>query len=135
MPTKMGMKRESSARTYLKRVSPKRAPKLRTYNAVRDRLIELCKGKSELSGNQASNSIENSLSSHHILGRGGQRLVNPFNIIILLEKEHWVAQENMSWEAKQALLAFIKPIRIAQGFKESDYEPLYKAFNFGKIRQ
>lgn len=134
MPTKMGMKRETKTLTYLKRVSPKRAPKLRTYNAVRDRLIELSGGKSELSGIPFDDTIPGKVSPHHILGRAGARLTNPFGIVILRECEHWVAQENMSWEAKQALLAYIKPIRIAQGFKESDYEPLYKDFRFGKIK-
>lgn len=131
---KMGCRNETKTRTYLKRISPKRAPKLRSYNAVRDRLIELSGGKSELSVIPFDDTIPGKVSPHHILGRAGARLTNPFGIIIARECEHWVMQAEMSWDKKQELLAFIKPIRIAQGFKESDYEPLYKDFRFGKIK-
>lgn len=71
MATKMGMKKESNTRTSLKRINPKRAPKLRTYNAVRDRLFELSGGKSELSGEPFDNTIPGKASPHHILGRAG----------------------------------------------------------------
>jgi hypothetical protein len=111
-------------RTPLKVVSPKHSRHLRTYNEVRGRLLELAGGKSELSGIQGDNSISGRLSPHHITGRGGAKLTNPFNIIWLLEREHWIAQSEMSWENKQTLLDFIKPVRISQGFNPDDYEPL-----------
>jgi hypothetical protein len=137
----MGMKAVTKtpdhyANSTLRPVSVEHAKALRTYNAVRDRLLELSGGKSELSGKQGDmNSIENALSCHHITGRAGSRLNNPFNLIILLGREHWVAQDAMSWDHKLELLNFIKPIRIAQGFKPEEYEPLEWKYNQMYVRK
>ncbi len=124
--TKLGMRRDPAIRPKrkprfaLKAVSDDHAKELREYNKVRDRLLDLCGGKSELSGNNPTPEIGGQLEPHHITGRIGKRLSDPFNIIILLGKEYWVAQDTMSWESKQALLKYIRPIRLAQGFKEEE---------------
>lgn len=138
MATKMGQKRTEPRQAlrhskpermilYSSTISPvsrKHAADLREYNKIRNRLMELSGGKSEISGQSSKRTIEDTLSPHHITGRIGRRLLNPFNIVICLEREHWIWQDAMSWENKLTLLALVEPIRLSQGFKKEDYEAL-----------
>ncbi len=127
MATKMGMKR-TTPQPSLKRKTPLRANKgLNTMsNTRRDRLVVLrdlitklraySHNKSELSGNEPNWQSSWLVEPHHIIGRNGNKLLDPFNIILLTRDEHLVEQSNMSFERKNELLELIKPIRKQQGF-------------------
>jgi len=97
----------------MRRVSIKRQEELRQYHG----LIERLGHRSELSGKPSGD-------HHHIAGRSGKRLVNPFNIICLTREEHDYEGAHHTWERQRELLAIVKPIRIAQGFRAEDYPQL-----------
>ena len=99
----------------MKRVSDKRAAQLADYNLLVAHLKGLSHAKSELSGKVGA------LVPHHIDGRRGKRLLNPFNIILLSEEEHTGddgIQAHNTWEQKQKLAALVKEIRLRQGFTQ-----------------
>lgn len=127
---KMGQKRteplifHATRQEPMRSVSPKHKQELREYNKIREKIMGLAGFKSELSGIPDTGTIEGALEIHHITGRIGQRLINPFNLILLTHSEHFVCQDTMSWEHKQELLEYIRPIRLAQGFKLEDYPAL-----------
>ncbi|MCK9369913.1 hypothetical protein M0R04_08415 [Candidatus Dojkabacteria bacterium] len=114
--------RPKSMRVPLKKVSPKQAKRLAELNKLTTKLKEFTRVgssnmyKSELKGINTAH-----IESHHITGRIGKRLLNPFNIVMLSGTQHFIEQAHMSYERKQELLALIKPIRLKQGFIESDY--------------
>lgn len=58
------------------------------------------------------------IENHHIDGRRGARLLDPFNIIRLCRRCHTVFQAHNSWEVRQALKLWVRPLRLAQGFKD-----------------
>ena len=63
------------------------------------------------------------LVPHHIDGRRGERLLDPFNIILITEQEHMGdngIQKHNTWEAKQKLADIVRPLRIQQGFQPND---------------
>ncbi len=104
----------------IKPISDKRKEQLKEYYALVTRLKIMCGCCSELSGNPCSFYF---LAPHHILGRRGKLLTNPFNIIMVSDYEHLGddgIQKHNTWEMKQNLLAIVKPIRLKQGFKEND---------------
>jgi hypothetical protein len=91
--------------------TPKRAAQEKEYKKLCILLDELSDKKSDLSGGPTA-------EHHHITGRRGLRLIDPFNIACLTKAEHGYEQAHHSWERQQELLAIIRPIRIKQGFKE-----------------
>lgn len=104
----------------MKPISDKRKEQLKEYYALVVRLKMLCECRSELSGKIYS---PYTLAPHHIMGRRGKLLTNPFNIIIISDAEHLGddgIQKHNTWEMKQKLLALVKPIRLRQGFKEQN---------------
>jgi len=80
-------------------------------------LIDSKKQTSDLSDNLTE-------EHHHITGRQGLRLINPFNILCCTREEHDYEQAHHTWERQRELLAVVKPIRIAQGFRPEDYPEL-----------
>ena len=107
----------------MKKISDKRKAQLPEYYALVVKLAELCGNRSELSGDrptewQAGFRVE----PHHILGRRGKWLLNPFNIILLTATEHTREQQYKDgYIGKEALTKLIRSVRIKQGYKESDY--------------
>ena len=101
-------------------VSDKRQAQLKEYYALVVKLTLGCGNQSELSGNrptewQSSFRVE----PHHIMGRRGKRLLDPFGIIMLTATEHIREQQyKEGHHTKEELLNIVRPIRIAQGFKE-----------------
>lgn len=118
--TKMGMQRTLPPREPVWKISGKQQEEIRAYNKLRLDLLQRAGFKSELSGQPESAEWGGNLEIHHISGRIGKRMLDPFNLIILTAKEHWLAQETMSWENKRALLNYIRPVRLAQGFKDAE---------------
>jgi hypothetical protein len=57
-----------------------------------------------------------SLLPHHIDGRRGERLFNPFNIIMITYDEHQAIHNGKSPYTKEDLLERVRKIRIRQGF-------------------
>lgn len=104
------IKTQRSFNSTLRRVSPKMAERLREYQLLVTQLRYLAHGRSELSGKKAR------LEPHHIDGRRGWRLINPFNIILVTYTEHRYLQAHNSYEQRQMLLAIIRPRREKQGF-------------------
>lgn len=102
-------------RTRIKSVSDKRKAELEAYHILEDLLREFCGNKSELSGDYADWQTHWDVEGHHIDGRNGERLLDPFNIIMLTRNEHTNIAELKS---KEELLQGILLIRIHQGFKE-----------------
>ena len=92
--------------------------KLPEYTALVKELRDGCGNRSELSGDMADWRSDGHVEPHHIDGRNGKRLTDPFNIILVNRSEHLVIEESNGWEAKQKLKEYIRPIRIKQGYKE-----------------
>ncbi len=105
-------------RTPLKRVSVKRAHQLIEYHALVDKLRALCNNRSELSGDKPDWTSNFQVEPHHLDGRENERLLDPFNIILITREEH-TTQEDEIWgcHTKEYLLKLVRKIRLAQGFK------------------
>ena len=87
------------------------------------RLKEKADFKSELSGELPT--TYNPLVTHHIKGRTGILYTDPFNLIVCLQSEHQTNKDAIhkhnTPEKKQELMDIVRPIRLKQGYKESDY--------------
>ena len=99
----------------MKRVSKKRSMELAKYAVLLAKLCLMNGTTSELSGKPAQD-------CHHIDGRNGKRVYDPFNVILVTREEHDWETAHHSFERIQELKAIVKEIRIKQGFVESDYE-------------
>jgi hypothetical protein len=56
------------------------------------------------------------VEAHHINGRIGTELINPFNIIFLTREEHAEIHSHNTYEQKEKLMAIVRPIRERQGY-------------------
>jgi len=101
-------------------VSDKRQAQLKEYYSLVVKLSRWCGNRSELSGNRPTEwQSAFRVKPHHILGRRGKQLLDPFGIIMLTATEHTIEQQyKKGYHTKEELLNIVKPIRIAQGFKE-----------------
>ena len=116
---KMGQKRDSTEpRKKLKPISDKMAKKLPTYRALINELRRKCGNRSELSGEMGDWRTVFRVEPHHIKGRVGKHLTNPFEILMCTRTEHLEEEAHKTTERKQELLDFIRPRRIAQGYVE-----------------
>ncbi len=97
-------------RRKLNPVSKKRGTQLQEWYVLRDKLMEKANSVSELSGKQGF------LEPHHLDGREGGLLLDPFNVILVTKDEHQAIQEYRSGYTKDYLLWLVKSIRIKQGF-------------------
>lgn len=108
-------------RRPLKPISDKRKDENAEYNKLKAKLIlDRWRGfyfESELNG-----VLTKEVEPHHIDHRENARLLNPFNIIIISGSQHTWEGDHHSFERIQQLKAIVRPIRIAQGYKESDYQ-------------
>lgn len=102
--------------SYIKPISKKQSVRLKEYHKLLDTLIELSGNVSELSGDRPDWQSDFKVEGHHIEGRIGNKLTDPFNIILLTRNEHVHWQKHMSYENKQYLLRVVKKIRIKQLF-------------------
>ena len=110
-------------RRPIKQISCKRKAQNAQYAELRDRLFLLASGFSEYASNKGLAKMtiscsKGQLEPHHIDGKQGKRLIDPFNIIICTTVEHCYFQAHNSYEQRQRLLAIVRPIRLAQGFRE-----------------
>ncbi len=107
-------------KTKLRSVSKKRQAILPEYHALIKRLVDLCGNVSELSGERPDWASEGIVEPHHIEGRIGGLLTDPFNIIMLTHTEHQVENGQIPGDkkGKEYLLWLVKGIRNRQGFKE-----------------
>jgi hypothetical protein len=111
-------------RAKIKPVSDKMKKLLYEYNLLINKLRYLCNNTSELDGAYADWQSDFKIEPHHIGGRRGKLLLDPFNIIMLNRTQHDIEQGKIKGakHSKQELLAIVKKIRISQGFKEEDYK-------------
>lgn len=107
----------------MRQISPKQSARLGEYRKIRELLYRLNEeengGRSEYSGKLATYSPAldgYTLEDHHVHGRIGRRLCDPFNQILLTSEEHRAAENNEI--TKEELRDKVRPIRIKQGFKE-----------------
>jgi len=124
-------------RRPLKPISDKRKDEIAIYNALKDILIGDCYYNGDYPVSELSGNISISgLSPHHIDGRRGLRLIDPFNIIVIDEEtEHKQETKHHTFERIQELLVFIKPIRLAQGFIEGEILTLERVKEISKSRE
>ena len=94
----------------MKKVSDKRAAQTRQYIALIYKLRESNGWQSELSG------LKDVVACHHIDGRRGKRLLDPFNIILVTDAEHREIHAHNTPELKVKLAGLVEQIRLAQGF-------------------
>jgi hypothetical protein len=111
-------------RTALRAVSQKRQAQNTDYKIMLEDLLaragyhcEWCGWSGRLWYDEFGN-IKTDLQIHHIDNRYGKRLINPFNAIILHEDEHERFQHKNNWEVRQALLMWVRGLRLEQGFIE-----------------
>ena len=111
-------------RAKIKPVSDKMTKLLREYNKLVNLLRGLCENKSEFDGALPDWQSDYKVEPHHIGGRNGKLLLDPFNIIMLDRNRHDIEQGKIKGDkhSKQELLAIVKKIRLSQGFKEEDYK-------------
>ncbi len=98
-------------------ISKKRQAQMPEYHALVEQLRSECNNRSELSGEQGE---WPGVSPHHIMGRDGWRLTDPFNIIFLTDIQHKDIHKHNTLERKQALSKYIRPIRAKQGYLPID---------------
>lgn len=106
-------------KTKLAQISKKRQALMPEYNKLINRLRELCNNKSELSNKSPDWQSGFKAEPHHINGRNGEKLLDPYGIILLTRYEHDVEEGKVRREKptdKERLLAIVKDIRIRQGF-------------------
>ena len=125
--TKIGQRRTEPKRYTLKRkpinkVSKKRQKESPIYYKLVRELREKSGNVSELSGEKPDWQTKFKTEPHHICGRNNGGYANPFNIILVTRTEHDNEEDHKSFERKEFLLRFIKPIRLLQGYKVEDYE-------------
>jgi len=116
------IKSENMKRTRIKSISEKRKAEMAEYKQLEKKFRILCGNRSELSGDYADWRTHWDVEGHHINGRNGKRLLDPFNIIMLTRHEHDREEGNIRGEPPtdpQKLLEIVRKIRIAQGFKEA----------------
>jgi hypothetical protein len=83
------------------------------------KLRRYCHNRSELSGKRSDWRSGGFVSPHHIGGRIGDRLLDPFGIMMMTAEEHDIETNHLpGCHTKEELLAIVRPIRLAQGFKE-----------------
>ena len=113
-------------KTPLKRVSKKLQTKLPEYYKLVGKLRELCDNKSELSSNKPDWMSNYLVEPHHINGRTGKRLLDPFNIIMLRRDEHDIEEGKIPGTnlfpkvGKEKLTQIVYDIRIKQGFLKEE---------------
>ena len=115
----MGMA-TTAQRRAIKPISARQAKRLLKLGTLKTHLRLLCGNKSELSGEAPDWQSGLMLEPHHICGRVGKHLLNPFEIVMVTRNEHNVLQKHNSFEEKQKLLAIIKILRLKQGFREEE---------------
>jgi len=106
--------------TRLRPISKKRAEDMRKYLPLIEELRRLCNNRSELSGNYPDWQSRFIVEPHHIEGRIGKRLLDPFNIILLTRTEHDIEEGKIKGEKQgvDKLKDLVREIRIKQGFRE-----------------
>ena len=100
-------------------VSIKMQARLLEYHALVEKLRSECNNRSELSGDRGNWETAFNVEPHHITGRTGKRLLDPYNLILLTRTEHR-QQDGNNHQAKEALLKYIRPIRAKQGYLSID---------------
>ena len=103
----------------VKRISDKRAAQLAEYHKVLTQIGGGWQKTSDLSGKWPG-------VPHHIYGRRGELLYDPFNIIYLTPEEHTDGQDAVhkhnTPELKAKLAGIVKEIRERQGWAIKDLE-------------
>jgi len=93
-------------------VSKKRRIEVRKYRILEIELRQKCENLSELSGRTPDWQSDYLVEGHHITGRTGKKVYNPFNIIMLTRSEHDTIKKT---HTEAELLALVRRIRIKQG--------------------
>jgi hypothetical protein len=109
----------------LKQVSEKRKRELREYYELIEFLRILCDNKSELSGKSPDWQSKYKVEAHHINGRNGDRLLNPFELIMITRNEHDIEEGKVKDKKPtdpKKLLRIVKEIRLRQGFIPNEKE-------------
>lgn len=109
-------------RSPLKFISKQRQKEMPEYTKLINRLRTSCGNVSELSGYAADWQSDYKVEPHHIRGRRGKSLLNPFGIIMLTRHEHDLEEGKIKGEkvGEETLLGIVKEIRLKQGFKPND---------------
>ena len=95
--------------TPIRRVSDKRAAQMPQYHDILEAIGLCSQSLSELGGKWP-------VIPHHIHGRRGEHLYDPFNIILVTDAEHREIHAHNTPELKEKLAAIVKEIRLKQGF-------------------
>lgn len=103
----------------LKPISSKRQGQIADYIALKIQLLALNNCLDTMRGPSEWNGEIGQLELHHIDGRQGKRLSDPFNVILITRDQHLAFHRHNSWEVKQALKLWVYGIRIRQGFIEN----------------
>lgn len=103
-------------------MSKKREAQMIEYHALVDDLTTRCANKSELSGKIPNWESHYTVDPHHIDGRTGDKLLDPFNIIMLTREEHDIEEGKRKGEKQGAdkLRSMVYWIRVSQGFEPKE---------------
>jgi hypothetical protein len=118
---------EYSKRSYprgrkpLRKVSPKQSKENAECQKIVNQLRDLCGDKSELQGVMTYKRNSHNTEPHHLKGRHGKHLINPFEILMCYANQHDYRQKHLK-ETRETDLQLVREIRLRQGFKEADYE-------------
>ena len=113
--------KERKPPSKMKVATDKQAKRLIELRNLKSKLLVLCNNKSELSGESPDWQSGFMVEPHHICGRVGGHLLNPFEIVMVTRDEHTTLEKHKTLDERERLLAIVKILRLKQGFKESDY--------------
>ena len=102
----------------MNRVSDKRQAQMPGYYLMLAKIGGGWPAKSEMSGIWGA-------VPHHIQGRRGAHLYDPFNIILVTDAEHREIHAHNTPELKAKLAGIVKELRIRQGFTQEGTEGRY----------
>jgi hypothetical protein len=115
------MDKKSIKRTALRAVSQKRQAQKNEYRKLLGKLYDgsgISEWNGDRDGHWEGDRYIGLREPHHIDGRTGARLLDPFNIILLTPAQHRTFQAHNSWEVRVALKLWVRGLRLEQGFKE-----------------
>lgn len=108
-------------RAPINKISKHKQKQLAVYKKLVITLQFYCNNKSEIDGDSPDWQSHYLVEPHHINGRTGDKLTDPFNIIMVTRNQHKRQEGEIKDEPPipdDKLIAIVKELRIKQGFKK-----------------
>ena len=111
-------------KSRIKRQSSKKAIEEKRWRALEHDLHLMNTNRSEYTGKFPTEPDDwvtcYQVEYHHIRGRRGKRVYDPFNVIALTPTEHKRIEDEIDKVSEEELESIVRPIRINQAFEEDE---------------